>query len=32
MAQNPKLFVTRKFPPDVEARIRRDYDAVHNEG
>ena len=31
MAQNPKLFVTRKLPPDVEARIRRDYDALHNE-
>jgi glyoxylate reductase len=31
MAQNPKLFVTRKLPPDCEARIRRDYDALHNE-
>ncbi|MBE9553430.1 MAG: D-glycerate dehydrogenase [Proteobacteria bacterium] len=31
MAQNPRLFVTRKLPPDVEARIRRDYDAVYNE-
>jgi len=30
MAQKPNLFVTRLFPPDVEARIRRDYDAVHN--
>lgn len=31
MAQKPRLFVTRNFPPDVEARIRRDYDALHNE-
>jgi glyoxylate reductase len=31
MAQNPKLFVTRLLPPDVESRIRRDYDALHNQ-
>lgn len=31
MAQKPTLFVTRKLPPDVEARLRRDYDALHNE-
>lgn len=31
MAQKPKLFVTRRLPPDVEARIRRDYDALHND-
>ncbi len=31
MAQKPKLFVTRRLPDDVEARIRRDYDALHNE-
>lgn len=31
MAPKPTLFVTRKLPPDVEARLRRDYDALHNE-
>ncbi|MCK4869271.1 MAG: D-glycerate dehydrogenase, partial [Alphaproteobacteria bacterium] len=31
MAQKPKLFVTRKLPPDVEARLRHDYDALHND-
>jgi glyoxylate reductase len=31
MPQKPKLFVTRRLPPEVEARIRRDYDALHNE-
>jgi len=31
MAEKPKLFITRKLPPEVEARIRRDYDALHNE-
>lgn len=31
MPQKPKLFVTRKLPPAVEERIRRDYDALHNE-
>ncbi len=31
MAQKPKLFVTRRLPDDVEARIRHDYDALHNE-
>lgn len=31
MAEKPKLFVTRRFSPDVEARIRRDYDILVNE-
>lgn len=26
----PRLFVTRKLPPDVEARLERDYDACLN--
>ncbi|MBO6635705.1 D-glycerate dehydrogenase [Parvibaculum sp.] len=28
----PRLFVTRKLPPDVETRAARDYDAVFNTG
>ena len=26
----PRIFVTRKLPPDVEARAARDYDAIFN--
>lgn len=30
MSAKPKVFVTRKLPPAVEDRLRRDYDAVLN--
>jgi len=31
MSEKPILFVTRRFPPEVEARLTRDYRAVLNE-
>ena len=32
MGEKPILFVTRRLPPDVEARLARDYRAVLNDG
>lgn len=31
MTEKPILYVTRKLPPDVEERLKRDYDAVLND-
>ncbi len=31
MAQKPRLLVTRRLPPNVTARVQRDYDAILNE-
>ncbi|MDH3228189.1 MAG: D-glycerate dehydrogenase [Alphaproteobacteria bacterium] len=32
MSDKPTVFVTRRLPPDVEARLARDYRAVLNDG